>query len=65
MLLPTVPILHATETSSTATTSHESEHHDQDHQDQDHDDNEASDDNSAAHIELDDANENATDTDEA
>ena len=65
MLLPTVAILHATETSSTATTSHDSEHHDQDHQDQDHDDNEASDDNSAAHIELDDANENATDTDEA
>ena len=43
--------------------SHDSEHHDQDHQDEDHDDNEASDDNSTAHVELDDANENATDTD--
>ena len=35
----------------------------QNHQDQEHDDNETSDDNSVAHVELDDANENAADTD--
>ena len=65
MLLPTVAILHATETSNTATTSHDSDEHEheQNHQDQEHDDNETSDDNSLAHVELDDANENAADTD--
>jgi hypothetical protein len=63
VLLPTVAILHATETSATATTSHDDAHHDQDHQDQDHDDNENTDDNSASHVELDDANEDVTDTD--
>jgi heat shock protein HslJ len=64
VLLPTVAILHATETSSTTTTtSHDSDQHDQNHQDQEHDDNETSDDNSTTHVELDDANDNATDTD--
>ena len=65
MLLPAVAILHATETSNTATTSHDSDEHEheQNHQDQEHDDNETSDDNSLAHVELDDANENAADTD--
>jgi len=65
VLLPTVAILHATETSNTATTSHDSDEHEheQNHQDQEHDDNETSDDNSLAHVELDDANENAADTD--
>ena len=63
MLLPTVAILHATETSSTNTTSHDNDQHEQNHQDQEHDDNETSDDNSVAHVEVDDANENATDTD--
>jgi len=63
VLLPTVAILHATETSDTATTSHDSDQHEQNHQDQEHDDNETSDDNSVAHVEVDDANENAPDTD--
>jgi hypothetical protein len=62
VLLPTVAILHATETSNTATASHDSDQRDQNHQDQEHDDNETSDDNSITHLELDDANENATDT---
>jgi hypothetical protein len=63
VLLPTVAILHATETSSNADISHDSDNHDQNHQDQDHDDNETSDDNSVTHVELDDANENVTDAD--
>jgi len=64
VLLPTVAILHATETSNTtATTSHDSDQHDQNHQDQEHDDNETSDDNSTTHVEMDDANDNATDID--
>ena len=64
MLLPTVAILHATETSNASTaSSHDSDQHDQNHQDQDHDDNETSDDNSTTHVELDDANDNATETD--
>jgi ADP-heptose:LPS heptosyltransferase len=63
VLLPTVAILHATETSNTTTTSHDSDQHEQNHQDQEHDDNESSDDNSITHVELDDANENAADTD--
>ena len=64
MLLPTVAILHATETSNTTTAaSHDSDQHDQNHQDQEHDDNETSDDNSVTHVELDDANDNATDPD--
>jgi len=63
VLLPTVAILHATETSNAASTSHDNEHHDQNHEDQEHDDNETSDDNSVVHADLDDANENATDTD--
>ena len=63
VLLPAVAILHATETSNGASTSHDSEHHDQDHEDQEHDDNETSDDKSISHVEVDDANENATDTD--
>jgi heat shock protein HslJ len=63
VLLPTVAILHATETSNTTTAAnHDSDQHDQNHQDQEHDDNETSDDNSATHVELDDANDNATDT---
>ena len=63
VLLPTVAILHATETSNTATTSHDSDQHEQNHQDQENDDNETSEDNSITHVEVDDANENATDTD--
>jgi ADP-heptose:LPS heptosyltransferase len=63
VLLPTVAILHATETSNTTTTSHEGDQREQDHQDQEHDDNEASNDNSITHVEVDDANENAADTD--
>ncbi len=63
MLLPTVAILHATETSNTTTTSHDNDQHEQNHQDQDHDDNETSDDHSITHADLDDANENAADTD--
>jgi len=64
VLLPTIAILHATETSNTTTTtSHDSDLHDQNHQDQEHDDNETSDDNSTTHVELDDANDSATDTD--
>jgi hypothetical protein len=65
VLLPTVAILHATETSSTntSTASHDSDEHEQNHQDQDHNDNETSDDNSVTHVEVDDANENATDAD--
>jgi hypothetical protein len=62
VLLPTVAILHATETSNATTTSHDSDQHDQNHQDHDHDDNENSDDNSVTHVEVDDANEDATDT---
>jgi hypothetical protein len=42
---------------------HDSDQHDQNHEDQEHDDNETSDDNSTTHVELDDANDNATDTD--
>jgi len=65
VLLPTVAILHATETSNTTTTttSHDSNLHDQNHEDQEHDDNETSDDNSTTHVEVDDANDSATDTD--
>jgi hypothetical protein len=63
VLLPAVAILHAAETSNTASTSHDSDEHDQNHQDHEHDDNETSDDNSVSHVESDDANENATDTD--
>jgi hypothetical protein len=64
VLLPTVAILHATETSNnTITVSHDSDQHDQNHQDQEHDDNETSDDNSTTHVELGDTNDNATDTD--
>ena len=63
MLLPAIVILHATETSNTATTSHDSDQHDQNHQDHEHDDNETSDDNSVTHVEVDDASEDATDTD--
>jgi len=64
VLLPTVAILHATETSNTnTTTSHDSDLHDQNHEDQEHDDNETSDDNSTTHVEVDDANDSATDTD--
>jgi len=63
VLLPTVAILHATETSNTAATSHDSDQHAQNHQDQEHDDNETSDDNSVTHVEVDDANENAAVTD--
>jgi hypothetical protein len=62
VLLPAVAILHATETSNT-TTSHDSDQHDQNHHDQEHDDNETSHDNSTNQVELDDANENATETD--
>jgi ADP-heptose:LPS heptosyltransferase len=61
VLLPTVAILHATETSSNATSSHDSDNHDQNHQEQDHDDNETSDDNTVMHADLEDANENETD----
>jgi hypothetical protein len=62
VLLPTVAILHATETSNNGTTtSHDSDQHDQNHQDQEHDDNETSDDNSTTHAELD--NDNATEAD--
>jgi hypothetical protein len=64
VLLPTVAILHATETSNATSTAHDSEQHDQNHQGQEHDDNETSDDNSTTHVvEVDDASENATDTD--
>jgi hypothetical protein len=63
VLLPTVAILHAAESSNTTATSHDSDQHDQNHQDHEHDDNETSDDNSTTHLELDDANDNATDTD--
>jgi hypothetical protein len=62
VLLPTVAILHATETSgTTSTASHDSDEHDQNHQDQEHNDNETSDDSSVTHVEVDDANENAAD----
>jgi ADP-heptose:LPS heptosyltransferase len=63
VLLPTVAILHATETSNITTTSHDSDQRDQNHQDQEHDDNETSDDNSINHVEVDDADDSATDTD--
>ena len=63
VLLPAVAILHAAETSNTTSTSHDSDEHEQNHQDHEHDDNETSDDNSIAHADVDDANENATDTD--
>jgi hypothetical protein len=64
VLLPTVAILHATETSGTASTaSHDNDQREQNHQDQEHNDNETSDDNSVTHVEVDDANENATDAD--
>jgi len=64
VLLPTIAILHATETSNTTTTTgHDRDLHDQNHQDQEHDDNETSDDNSTTHVELDDANDSAADTD--
>jgi hypothetical protein len=61
VLIPTVAILHAVDTSSSNTaTSHDDERHDQD---QDHDGDETSDDNSVTHADLDDANENASDMD--
>jgi heat shock protein HslJ len=64
VLLPTVAILHATETSNNSTTaSHDSDEHGQNHQGQEHDDNETSDDNSTTHAELDDASDNATEAD--
>jgi hypothetical protein len=63
VLLPTVAILHATETSNTTTTGHDRDQHDQTHQGQEHDDNETSDDNAVTHVEVDDANEDATDAD--
>jgi hypothetical protein len=63
VLLPTVAILHATETSNTTATSHDSDQHGQNHQGQEHDDNETSDDNSITHVEPGDVNDNAADTD--
>ena len=63
VLIPTVAILHAMDTSSSNTlTGHDDDHQDQNHQ-QDHDDSEISDDNSMTHADLDDANENTADTD--
>jgi len=64
VLIPTVAILHAADTSpSNTTASHNDEQHDQDQNHQDHDDNETSDDNSVIHSDLDDTNENAADMD--
>jgi len=63
VLLPTVAILHATQTATNATADNDNDHHDQNHHEQDHDDNETSDDNSVTHADLDDANENETDID--
>jgi len=63
VLLPTVAILHATQTPSNDTADNDNDHHDQNHHEQDHDDNETSDDNSVTHADLDDANENETDID--
>lgn len=63
VLLPTVAILHATQTPTNATADNDNDHHDQNHHEQDHDDNETSDDNSVTHADLDDANENETDID--
>ena len=64
VLIPTVAVLHAVDTStSNATTNHDEDHHDQDQNHQEHDDNETSDDNSVTHADLEDANENTTDTD--
>ena len=63
VLLPTVAILHATETSSNDTADNDNDPHDQNHHEQDHDDDETSDDNSVTHADLDDANENETDID--
>ncbi len=65
VLIPTVAVLHAVDTSTgnTTTTNHDRDHHDQDQNHQEHDDNETSDDNSVTHADLEDANENPTDTD--
>ena len=67
VLIPTVAILHAMDTSSSNTlTGHDDDHQDQNHQDQnhqDHDDNGTSEDNSMTHADVDDANENTADTD--
>ena len=63
VLLPTVAILHATQTPSNESADNDNDHHDQNHHEQDHDDNETSDDNSVTHADLDDPNENETDID--
>ena len=65
VLIPTVAVLHAvdTSTSNTASTNHDDDHRDQDQNHQEHDDSETSDDNSVTHADLDDANENTADTD--
>jgi len=64
VLIPTVAILHAVDTSSSnTTTGHDDDDHQGQNHQQDHDDNETSDDNSVTHADLDDANENAADTD--
>jgi hypothetical protein len=63
VFIPAVAILHAVDTPSTTTASHDVDHHDQGQNHQEYDDNETSDDNSVAHGELDDANENTADTD--
>ncbi len=65
VLIPTVAFLHAVDasTSNSTTTNHDDDRHDQDQNHQEHDDDETSDDNSVTHAALEDANENATDTD--
>ena len=63
VLLPTVAILHATQTPSNDTADNDNDHHDQNHHEQDHDDNETSDDDSVTHVDHDDANEPDIDTD--
>lgn len=65
VLIPTVAILHAADTSTGTTATHDDDHKDsnQSHA-QEHDDNETSDDNSVNHVDhgdLDDDNETETD----
>ena len=63
--IPTIAILHVVDTSSgNRATSYDDDHNDQNQNyQQEHEDNEPSDDNSMAHAELDETDENPTDTD--
>jgi Spy/CpxP family protein refolding chaperone len=64
LLIPTVAVLHAVDTSTgDTTTDHDGNHQDHDQNHQDHDDKETSDDNSLTHTDVDDANEDTTDSD--